>query len=90
MGAVLRSVASVVSDSLQPHGGLAHQAPLSTGFSRQEHWSGVLLQRIFPTQGLNPGLPRCGRILHRLSPEWCLFGEPRNHFFISDRSSVTP
>ena len=41
MGAVLRSVASVVSDSLQPHGGLAHQAPLSTGFSRQESWSGL-------------------------------------------------
>ena len=30
---------SVVSDSLQPHG-LAHQAPLSVAFSRQESWSG--------------------------------------------------
>ena len=28
------------SDSLQPHG-LAHQAPLSMEFSRQEHWSGL-------------------------------------------------
>ena len=32
---------------------IAHQAPLSTGFSRQEYWSGlhILLQGIFPTQG---------------------------------------
>ena len=35
---------------------IAHQAPLSMGFSRQEHWSGlhVLLQRISPAQGSNP------------------------------------
>ena len=26
-----------------------------------------LLQGIFPTQGLNPGLPHCGRILYQLS-----------------------
>ena len=37
---------------------IAHQAPLSIGFSRQEYWSGLhfLLQRIFPTKGLNPCL----------------------------------
>ena len=29
-----------MSDSVQPHG-LARQAPLSTGFSRQEYWSGL-------------------------------------------------
>ena len=35
-----------------------HQAPLFTGFSRQECWSGChfLLQGIFPTQGSNPSL----------------------------------
>ena len=35
---------------------VAHQAPLSMGFSRQEHWSGChfVLQRIFPAQGSNP------------------------------------
>ena len=35
---------------------VACQAPLSMGFSRQEYWSGChyVLQRIFPTQGLNP------------------------------------
>ena len=36
----------------------SRQAPLSTGFSRQEHCSGshALLQGIFPTQGSNPHL----------------------------------
>ena len=33
------SIKSVVSDSLGPHG--PRQAPLSMGFSRQEHWSGL-------------------------------------------------
>ena len=38
---------------------VAHQAPLSMGFSRQEYWSGLLfflLQGIFLTQGSNPRL----------------------------------
>ena len=37
---------------------VTHQAPLSIGFPRQEYWNGChfLLQGIFPTQGLNPGL----------------------------------
>ena len=37
---------------------VAHRAPLSVGFSRQEYWIGchALLQRIFPTQGSNPYL----------------------------------
>ena len=38
-------VASVISDSLQPY--VAHQAPLSLGFSRQEYWSGLP----FPSPG---------------------------------------
>ena len=36
---------------------VAHQAPLSMGFSREEYWSGFaifLRHGIFPTQGLNP------------------------------------
>ena len=34
---------------------VAHQAPLSMEFSRQDYWSGChfLLQEIFLTQGLN-------------------------------------
>ena len=34
------SVAQVVSDSETPWN-VAHQAPLSTGFSRQEYWSAL-------------------------------------------------
>ena len=35
---------------------IAHQAPLSMGFSRKEYWGGLpfLLQGIFLTQGSNP------------------------------------
>ena len=48
---------------------VAYWAPLSMGFSRQEYWSGLhfLLQRIFPTQGSNPGLPQCRQALYGLS-----------------------
>ena len=34
-------------------------APLSMGFSRQEHWRDSLLQAIFPTQASNPVLLHC-------------------------------
>ena len=46
---------SVMSDSLRPCGLLAHQAPQSTEFSRQEYWSGLPFPSpgIFPTQGSN-------------------------------------
>ena len=45
------------------------QDPLSMGFSRQEYWSGLhfLLQGIFLTQGLNPGLLHHRNILKHLS-----------------------
>ena len=48
---------------------VAYQAPPSMGFSRQEYWSGLpyLLQEIFPTQGLNLGLPHCRQTLYRVS-----------------------
>ena len=39
--ALLCSVASVMSHSLQLHGTVAHKAPLSIGFPRQEYWSGL-------------------------------------------------
>ena len=46
-----RLVTSVASDSLQPRGVyVAHQAPLSVGFARQEYWSGVP----FPSPGELP------------------------------------
>ena len=41
----------------------------SMEFSRPKYWSGwpFLLQGIFPTQGLNPGLPHCRQILYQMS-----------------------
>ena len=48
---------------------VAHQAPLSVGFSRQEYWSGLPFPSpgIFLTQGSNPGLPHCRQMLYCLS-----------------------
>ena len=55
---------SVVSDSLPPHWLYSSWNSLgqNTGVSRLS-----LLQGIFPTQGWNPGLPHCRRILYQLS-----------------------
>ena len=55
---------------------VAHQAPLSMGFSRQEYWVGYyfLLQGIFLNQGLNPRLLhwQAGSLpLSHLGREWC-------------------
>ena len=48
---------------------VAHQAPLSMGFSRQEYWSGLPCPSpgIFPTQGSNLGLLHCRQTLYPLS-----------------------
>ena len=48
---------------------VAHQAPQSMEFSRQEYWSGLPfpLQGIFPTQGSNLGLPHGRQTLYHLS-----------------------
>ena len=55
---------SVVSDSLWRHGLYSpwNSPGQNTGMGRLS-----LLQGIFPTQGLNPGLLHCGRILYQLS-----------------------
>ena len=56
---------------------VAHQAPRSMGFSRQEYWSGLPFPSpgILLTQGLNPGLPQCRQTLYCLiyqgSPSLC-------------------
>ena len=59
-----------MSYSLWPHGLYSpwHFLGQNTGVS-----SLSLLQRIFPTQGSNPGLPHCGWILYQLSHK----GSPR-------------
>ena len=55
---------SVVSASLRPHG-------LNSPWNSPGQNTGVgslsLLQGIFPTQGLNPGLPHCRWILYQMS-----------------------
>ena len=55
---------SVMSDSLQPHGLYSPWNSLgqNTGVGNLS-----LLQGIFPTQGSNPGLLHCRRILYQLS-----------------------
>ena len=61
----------IVSDSLGPHG--LQPARLLCPWDSLSKDTGVgyhfLLQGIFPTQGLNPGLPHCRRILYHLSHE---------------------
>ena len=61
---------SVMSDSLQPH--WLYSAWISPGQNIGVS-SRSLLQGIFPTQGLNPGLPYCRQILYQLSHQ----GSPR-------------
>ena len=58
----LNMCGSVLSDSLWPHGHPWNSASQNTGVG-----SLSLLQGIFPTQGSNPGLLHCRRILHQLS-----------------------
>ena len=47
---------------------VAHQVPLSMGFTQQEYWSGLpSLLQIFQTQELNPSLLHCRCILYHLN-----------------------
>ena len=61
---------SVVSDSLRPHG---LYSPWNSPGQNTGVGSCSLLQGIFQTQGWNPGLPHCRRILYQLSHK----GTPR-------------
>ena len=54
---------SVVSDSLWPHG---LYSPWNSPGQNTGVGSLSLLQRIYPTQGSNPGLPLCRWILYQL------------------------
>ena len=60
---------SVVSDSLIPHGLLSARllCPWNSPGKNTGVGGPALLQGIFPTQGLNPGLLHCRRILYYLS-----------------------
>ena len=55
---------SVVSESLQPH---ELYSPWNSPGQNTGVASCSLLQGIFPTQGSNPGLPHCRRVLYQLS-----------------------
>ena len=50
---------SVMSDSCNSMDCVAHQAPLSMGFSRHEYWSGLpfLPPEDFPDPGIEPTSP---------------------------------
>ena len=55
---------SVMSNSLWPH---RSYSPWNSPGQNTGMASHSLLQKIFPTQGSNPGLPHCRRILYQLS-----------------------
>jgi len=61
---------SVLSNSLRPHG---LYSPWNSPGQNTGVGSLSLLQGIFPTQGSNPGLPHCKRILYQLNHK----GSPR-------------
>ena len=84
---------SVVSDSLRPHG---LYSPWNSPCKNTVVGSRSLLQGIFTTQGLNPGLPHCSQILFQLSYqgsprilEWVVYpfssgsSQPRNQTRVS-------
>ena len=74
-GEVAQCAQSLMSDSLQPHG--LKPTRLLCPWDSPGKSTGMgyhaLLQGIFPTQGLNPGLPHHRWILYRLSNK----GSPR-------------
>ena len=84
---------SVMSDSLQPHGLYSPWNSLgqNTGLG-----SLSLLQGIFPTQGLNPGLPCCRQILYQLSHkrsarilEWVAYPFSSRSYWPRNRTGVS-
>ena len=83
---------SVSCDSSWPHGlyGPWHSPGQNTGVG-----SCSLLQGLFPTQGLNPGLPHCRWILYQLSPqgsprilEWAAYPFSRGSPWPRNRTSI--
>ena len=75
------------------------QAPLSVGIlqARILQWVAMpSLQGLFPTQGWNPGLPRCRQVLYSLSHqgsprmlEWVVFLFSRKSFWSRNRTRVS-
>ena len=83
----------VVSDSLWPHG---LYSPWNSPGQNTGVDSPSLLQRIFPTQGSNPGLPHGRQILYQLSHqgsprilEWVTYPFSRGSSFPRNRIGVS-
>ena len=75
---------SSVSATLWPRG---LPSPWNSPGQNTEVGSCSLLQGIFPTQGLNPGLPNCRQILHCL--EWVDISFSRRAFWSRDWTHVS-
>ena len=89
---------SAVSDSLRSHDCSSSGSSAHGDSSGQNNGVGchALLQGIFPTQGLKPGLPNCRRILYCLSQqgspkilEWVAMPYSRGSSRPSDRTRVS-
>ena len=74
LGSEVKRSCSVVSDSLRPLGLQPTRLLHPWDFPGKNTGVGChfLLQEIFPTQGLNPGLPHCGQTLYHLSHQGSL------------------
>ena len=81
---------SVVSDSLWPHG---LYSPWNSLGQNTGVCSLSLLEGIFSTQGLNPGVSHCGQILYQLRHKRSLLRKPfflyKKHFFFLGTALVT-
>ena len=79
---------SASSDSLRPLWTIAHQAPLSMGFSRQEYWSGLPFPSPgdLPNPGTEPESPRvssiAGGFFTAEPPGYLSLQMARFHFFL--------
>ena len=76
-----------------PLGTVARQAPLSMGFSKQEHWSGLPCPPppgLFPTQGSDPGLLHCKQILSGLSYQKTFLNEKESESCSVVSNSLSP
>ena len=63
---------------------VAHQAPLSMGFSKQEYWSGYLclLQGVFPDSGVEPRFPALQSDSLLTERNWELHTNENNTLFL--------
>ena len=88
---LLRASCLVMSSSLQPHGlYVAWQASLSMEFFSKNTGAGrhSLLQGIFPTQELNPGLLHCSQFLYHLSHE-VFFSDGSNQVLLTLKGGIS-